>query len=328
MNFMWKRAQLAKRMIFRSVNVKLRWVGILMGFTLTYLFWGSLLLQCGDIETNPGPTDNQTQPLGKTDTGPLLRSQTQSLLKVNAGKVTVGAVGGGTSQCPLRPTPELNLSDIMMKLVSMDSSVNAKLDSAAEDMAVFKQQFSQLREEVGVLKSEVDTLRHENQELRALSNDLLDKLGNLEKKTEDLEGRSKRNNLLFYGMIKDDDETNEDLEMSLKELCTDRLELSDDIHFDRVHRINNKPNSPVIARFSFFKQKQSVLKNKNKLKGSKIFIDEDYSRSVREIRKHLAVIMKRERAIGKRVSMVYDHLFVEGKRYGLGGDRTSLVELT
>ena len=34
----------------------------------------------------------------------------------------------------------------------------------------------------------------------------------------------------------------------VRDLITDKLELADDIEFDRVHRLSGKPNSPVVAR--------------------------------------------------------------------------------
>ena len=49
-------------------------------------------------------------------------------------------------------------------------------------------------------------------------------------------------------------ETGEDCEGVLRDLITDRLELADDIQFDRV------PDSPVVARCTFSKDKVKILK--------------------------------------------------------------------
>ena len=73
----------------------------------------------------------------------------------------------------------------------------------------------------------------------------------------------------------------------LKDLKTDKLELTDDIVFDRFHRLNSKPNSPVIVRCVSFKDKVKRLKVKGKLQGSQIFISEDFSARVRKIRRRL-----------------------------------------
>ena len=55
-NFMVKRAKLKAAMKIAIVSLKTRVDGVMLGLLLVYLFWGSLLLQCGDVELKPGPT--------------------------------------------------------------------------------------------------------------------------------------------------------------------------------------------------------------------------------------------------------------------------------
>ena len=72
------------------------------------------------------------------------------------------------------------------------------------------------------------------------------------------------------------------------------------------------PKSPIIARFTNFKDKQRVLKQKRKLsetaEGSTIFIGEDFSKGV--------PFLKNTKADPKNnARMVYDHLVINGKRF-------------
>ena len=85
--------------------------------------------------------------------------------------------------------------------------------------------------------------------------------------------------------------------------------------FNFVHRLSSKPNSPVIARCAFFKDKVNILKDKRKLQGSNISIGEDFCARVRDIRRKLTPHLKAKRNEGCRVSMVFDHLLVDGKRF-------------
>ena len=57
-NFMAKRSKLKTATKTAIVSFKTKVDGVILGLPLSYLFWGSLLLQCGDVEQNPGPTDN------------------------------------------------------------------------------------------------------------------------------------------------------------------------------------------------------------------------------------------------------------------------------
>ena len=111
----------------------------------------------------------------------------------------------------------------------------------------------------------------------------------------------------------------------LKDLFTDRLELSEDVEFDRIHRLNSKPDTPVIARCVLYKQKLTVLKAKGKLRGSNIFIGEDLFSSVREVRWKLTPHLKRARSEGKRAGMIFKHLLMDGKKYTMGTDGRLIV---
>jgi predicted nuclease with TOPRIM domain len=177
------------------------------------------------------------------------------------------------------------------------------------------------------LRKEVEELRQENQVLKDHKDALWCKVDGLERKTDDLECRSKRNNLIFYGLDKRNDETPASCEDRLNELCTDKLGLPDTVPFDRVHRLGDKADAPLIARCTNFKDKVQILKARGKLKGSNVFIGEDFSERVRAIRKKLTVIMREKKGEGKQVSMVYDHLIIDGKKFFLNDDGVSVREV-
>ena len=69
----------------------------------------------------------------------------------------------------------------------------------------------------------------------------------VERKMDDLECHFKRSNLINYGLYWAEKETGEYCEAALKDMTTDKLELANGMQFDRVHRLNAKPNSPVVA---------------------------------------------------------------------------------
>ena len=101
-------------------------------------------------------------------------------------------------------------------------------------------------------------------------------------------------------------------------MITDKLEIAKEIQFDRVHRLSAKPDSPIVARCVFFKDKSLIMKAKRKLSGTTTFIGEDFSLRVREIRKGLVPHMKTARSQNKKVSMIYDHLVIDGTKFALG----------
>lgn len=292
-------------------------------------------MQAGDVESNPGPDPKTGAGAGAgLGAGSLRQTRLSTCAEKTAGKG--GGAPPGLSHSPAPRDP--SLADLLAKLNSMDSCMNEKLDGidrrlnekldgVKDDVSEIKEQFGTLQKEVEEVKRQVDDLYQENQELRGQRDELLQRMEKLERKTDDLEGRSKRQNLVFFGMKRMPGETNVSNEQRLQELFTDKLELSDDVPMDRVHRVSDSPNSPLIARCTFYKDKIKILKAKKKLKGTNIFIGEDYSVGMREVRKKLSVIMKAKKAAGQTVTMVYDHLYIGEKKYTLGRDGETLVEV-
>ena len=101
-------------------------------------------------------------------------------------------------------------------------------------------------------------------------------MADIERKTDDLECRSKRNDLIIYGLPRVENETWQECEEMVQELLTDTLEMHESPQFGRVHRLSAEPNSSIVARSTFYKDKETIMKAKTELKGSNEFISEDF----------------------------------------------------
>ena len=148
------------------------------------------------------------------------------------------------------------------------------------------------------------------------------KLGELAKQAEQnsvhsdrLEGQSRRKNLIFHGIPETNKETWEQSEDKIKQIINEKLKI-ESVSFERVHRLNtkNKPR-PIIAKFSSFKQRSEVFQSRKNLQNTNIYINEDFTRRVRDIRRNLRPVMKTHKEAGRNVTMVYDHLIVDGTRH-------------
>lgn len=102
--------------------------------------------------------------------------------------------------------------------------------------------------------------------------------------------------MLFFGL---DDDEKEDLAASEEKIitfCQEKLELSTtSTQYERVHRLANFPgkkNGPIIAKVSSFKDKQSILFEARKLKGTTFSIGQDFAPSTRAARRKLVAFAK------------------------------------
>nr|KAG5696829.1 hypothetical protein BaRGS_030953 [Batillaria attramentaria] len=178
------------------------------------------------------------------------------------------------------------------------------------------------------MSAEIRSLKEENGGLQEENSELKGRLDDAESKIDDLEGRSRRNNILVHGLPRvGAQETWEQCEGALKDMFREKMELDDDFVMDRVHRLRqNDPNSPIIAHFAFSKDRERVMRAKQKLKGSNIFIGEDFSKRVREVRKKLSPFLKKVRDEGKRCKMVFDHLIIDGKHFHYNPNTADIEE--
>ena len=335
---------LSKRMplpAIKRVNPS-RLGGVLFGFTLCYLFWGSLLLQrCGDVELNPGPLGDSSKPGNKVTTRQsLLHSVSSSKDLSSPGERRTSSSGvngtGGAGNTAGGITNESLAKQLAAMQMSINKTIetaanesNQKVDNLATEVREMKEQFSTLNSDVNNLRDEVQSLRDQNFSLAQENDRLRDCCKNLFYKTDDLECRSKRNNLVFYGIKREDNETSDNCEEKVNSILTDDLGL-EPIPFDRVHRTSMKKDAPIVARCTFYKDRQTILKAKKALSTANkdVSIGEDFSERVRAVRKSLLPHYKSLKADKtKKVGLIYDHLLVDGKKLYLGDDG-SLVEDT
>ena len=312
---MAKRERVAVEMRCRVIKVRTHMEGVMVGLVLAVFLTSDLLLRAGNVETNPGP--------GTTDGKDSSRT-------VQTRLTTAGARAGSSSterrQSVSSQPSEPTLADLMAKLMSMESSMNGKLDQVREDFQLVREEVGNLQKEVQDLKEKVAVLEKENEGMKKVNEELFKRVDQVEKHADDLESRSRRNNILFYGLKREERETPRDLEIRVKDVLNDKMGLADNIEMDRVHRLGTKDDSPIIARCTFYKDKVTILKAKQKLKGTRIFIGEDFSKGVRGIRKLLQPFLKEMRQAGKKATMVHDHIVVDGKRFFLAADGQNVVE--
>ena len=127
----------------------------------------------------------------------------------------------------------------------------------------------------------------------------VDDISYIDNKAAELEDRSMRQNLIFFGFPEEDSETNDDCEKKLTQLILSKKLLGGNSHvqFDRVHRLGRKNASvnsgkpprprPIVCKLTFYKDKEILLQNGKLLKGCPIRMSEQYSKVTTDIHSKL-----------------------------------------
>ena len=187
-------------------------------------------------------------------------------------------------------------------------STNVRVDSLIKEVR-------DLKTSIEFTQAQVQELREQNckEKLRNIQNEL----ENLTDKADDLENRSRRNNLCFEGIPEESEnrkETWAEAEMKVMKIMEEQLQLPvRDIKVERAHRVGvrktTKPRA-IVVKFLNYKDRERVMKSRRNLKGSRIFIREGFSDRIAERRKQLIPEMKEARRDGKIAYIRHNKLII------------------
>ena len=165
--------------------------------------------------------------------------------------------------------------------------------------------------------------------------DLSAKIKHLECRNIKLEAYTRRENLKVFNIPEGRGESTS-AEDQLKKMMRDKLKIPEEdielIRFERVHRIPTKKNTsqgqnskprPIIAKFSFFQDKEYVWSFVKNLKNTNISIANDFPREIDEIQKTLYPVLKKAKQKKQTAYFKVDKLIINGQIYR-GEETTNL----
>ncbi|XP_070581495.1 uncharacterized protein [Ptychodera flava] len=255
---------------------------------------------CGDIELNHGPRSlRHTKITEWTNQGDDKATDTGSDAASDSGAAS-----------------EVGLNDIMREIRDLKTDLKQQFDKSVNEMYG---RVEELKEEVTTLRNELKQSHRDFAGLAEQNKILRDSVNGLSRELDDMKGRMKRDNLIFFNVDQASNETWEESENKVKAVISEQLGLNGEhFEFDRVHRLTNAKShpQPIIAKFARYKQRDLVLQRaRSALKNSTLRISEDFSPKTRETRKKLGPFLKKAREEGKRAFLNYDKLKIDGTLY-------------
>ena len=144
-----------------------------------------------------------------------------------------------------------------------------------------------------------------------------EKLVEMTEKGNYLEGQTRRNNLVVDGIPEAQNESWKETEDKVRCVINEKLHLdSSQMVIERAHRTGNptgysgKRPRPIMIKFLRNKDKMAVLGKAKDLKGTNIYVNEDYTEAVRQKRRELIPAMKAARERGDIAYIRHDKLIV------------------
>ena len=201
----------------------------------------------------------------------------------------------------------------------------ALIDSIGVIVSSLENRLSRVETELMQSKLELAQTIHENTVQKGVILQLKEELTGLKEKSPDtissridyLEDQSRRNNLRFEGLPEDNPENWEQTAFKVQNLIKDKLGITENLQIERAHRVgklgSQKPRS-VVAKFLNFKDRNIILKNSAKLKGTNVFINEDLCEASNAIRRSKLPELKKARSEGKIAFFSHTKLIIRERR--------------
>lgn len=187
------------------------------------------------------------------------------------------------------------------------------------------------------IKQEITDMRRELKEEREIGTRiegevivLKDKIFRLEKKIEfqeeKWERRERERNIVVRGIEENEDENDEETKEKTIRAIEEKLKIKPKIN--KAYRVGKKRDGwirPIKASFYELNEKWEITNMRKHLKGTNLYIDEDYSSRVRNTRRKLFQMARKLRDEGKRVQVRYDTIRIENIDYILMEDGNEVV---
>lgn len=152
------------------------------------------------------------------------------------------------------------------------------------------------------------------QEIKEHVNSIDNSMKLVQNKIKYFDREIKKRNLVLFG-INQEFSNYWELESFVCEFFKEKLELNIAANeFDFVKRLgkrNNENGRPILLGMTTFRTKLLIIQNAFKLKGTKVFISEDYPKEVIELRKKLQPQLTEARKAGKFATLRYDKLIIK-----------------
>lgn len=200
-----------------------------------------------------------------------------------------------------------------------------KKKMADEDIKKLMAMVGDVMQEIKEMRQEQRDFREEFVEIKQENRELKKKVVELESRLEKIDRGNRRLNLVIKGI--DPQEKNLG-EKQIQEFLRDKLGVAAKV--SEAQRFENAGRDGIIVKIKVdcWEQKEQIMKNKGKLKGSKIYIESDLTEHEQIIQKKIRDIAKSEKERGRQVKVGYQKIRIDGKWMRWNRERGEMVQVT
>lgn len=210
-------------------------------------------------------------------------------------------------KCQKENLPGEDMDTILRKLEELKEELKLEFSKQSEEL---KLEFNRKNEEI---KNEFIKVKEEwkrKQEQWTAEKVLLEeRIKELEKQSENQEREKRKLNIV----IKGGHPYGPNITKSVEDLLVEKLQIRPRIQ--ESFKIGKGDNAAILVKMQDWEAKTDIMKAKNKLRGTKIVIENDMTRAEREIQMQIRTRAKEEKQKGKQVKIGYNKIIIESEEW-------------
>lgn len=187
-----------------------------------------------------------------------------------------------------------------------------ELKEELKEIQKLKESFHEFRKVTEEIKKLKDEWVKEKEVWHKERIELKNVIKELDSKMAYLENQSRRDNIVIRGVAGQRGESWNDCSLKVVEIARKiGVQLSED-NVIRAHRTGRGAHPrPIVAKLSSWKLKEEFMKNKRRLKGTDVFVMEDFAQRTIDERRKLFEEAKKRRDQGEEAFVKFDKLILE-----------------
>lgn len=207
-----------------------------------------------------------------------------------------------------------SLNDTICNLQRALSEATSKLSDVIESLEFTQKELEDSKKEIRKLSDDNAALE---QQLRGLSADTAEVKQSLMKATDRadyMEDQSRRNNLRISGIPEERNENWQQSHWKVSQFLRRHFNLTPDL--ERAHRVGKQKGKPrdIVVKFTRFQDRESVLQDRRRLAGTRVYVNEDLCPATLDIRRSKMDELREARRQGKVAYFNYRTLVVRERR--------------
>ncbi|CAN7976502.1 unnamed protein product [Ixodes persulcatus] len=231
--------------------------------------------------------------------------------------------------------PGPDLEKMMKELLESQKQMNDGVKDIKANQTKLQASFDEMNKRIDDIETKLGKVQKKNnkeniENLVTTVNQLQETVKLQQKALVNMEDRSRRNNLIVFGIPETEKKTSDDVRSGvLIDLFHARLGLKIET-VERIHRLGKKREKftrPIIMNFRDYNEKIRVFQNCYKLKGTNIAVQNDYWQATLSRRKMVWESTSAERSNGSRVKLFDDKIQIDNDFFVRDNNTASRTKL-